>query len=112
MKSIGCSVEKLGILIAVLCSFLVSAGAVLAQSQAGGAQDQVAALKQTMQQGMALARKYEWVETTSLSLKGEEKSRKQNRCYYGADGKVQKVPLDQPKQEAAAEGGGRGGRRG
>jgi hypothetical protein len=78
---------------------------------AGGA-DQVAALKQTIQQGLALARKYEWVETTIISLKGEEKARKQNRCYYGADGKVQKVSLDQPEQQAPPQGGGgrRGGR--
>jgi hypothetical protein len=84
-----------------------------AQAVAGGAQDHVAALKQTMQQGMALARKYEWVETTIISLKGEEKSRKQNRCYYGADGKVQKIALDQPQQQAPAQsagGRGRGGR--
>jgi hypothetical protein len=78
---------------------------------AAGAQDPVAALKQTMQQGMAAARKYEWVETTTISLKGEEKAKKQNRCYYGADGKVQKVSLDQPAQPAQ-EQGGRGGRRG
>jgi hypothetical protein len=79
---------------------------------AGGAQDHVAALKQTMQQGMALARKYEWVETTIISMKGEEKSRKQNRCFYGADGKVQKISLDQPEQQAQDQGGGRrrGGR--
>jgi hypothetical protein len=81
-----------------------------AQAAAGGAQDQVAALKQAMQQGMAAARKYEWVETTTISLKGEEKSKKQNRCYYGADGKVQKVSLDAPAQPAQAQAGG--GRRG
>jgi len=78
---------------------------------AGGAQDHVAALKQSLQQGMALARKYEWVETTLISLKGEQKGKKQNRCYYGADGKVQKIALDQPAQQEQAQGG-RGGRRG
>ena len=81
-----------------------------AQAAAGGAQDKVAALKQSMQQGLAKARQYEWVETTIISLKGEEKARKQNRCYYGADGKVQKVSLDAPAQPAQAQGGG--GRRG
>jgi hypothetical protein len=82
------------------------------QPAAGGGQpDHVAALKQNLQQGLGLARKYEWVETTIISLKGEEKARKQNRCYYGADGKVQKVSLDQPAQ-AQSEGGGRGGRGG
>ena len=81
-----------------------------APAAAGGKADAVAALKQSLQQGLAKARGYEWVETTIISLKGEEKARKQNRCYYGADGKVQKVSLDQP---AAAEAdSGRGGRRG
>jgi len=35
----------------------------------------------------------EWIETTVIILKGAEKSRKQNRCYLGADGKIQKVAL-------------------
>jgi hypothetical protein len=78
-----------------------------AQAAGGTTKDPVAALKQTMSQGMALARKYEWVETTTISLKGEEKGKKQNRCFYGADGKVQKIPLDQPDQQAQGGGGGR-----
>ncbi len=78
----------------------------------GGAPDRVAALKQTLQQGIALARKYEWVETTIIKMKGEEKARKQNRCYYGADGKVQKVSLDAPVQQVQDQGGGRGRRGG
>lgn len=102
----------------VIAAAVLAAGAVLLARQApaqpapGGQQDHVAAVKQTLQQGMGLARKYEWVETTIISLKGEEKSRKQNRCYYGSDGKVQKISLDQPAQQAAEQGGGRGGRRG
>ncbi len=101
----------------VIAAATVGMGAMLqaqpppVQAAAGGAQDKVAALKQTMQQGMAAARKYEWVETTIISLKGEEKSKKQNRCYYGADGKVQKVALDQAPAPEKAESG-RGGRRG
>jgi hypothetical protein len=58
-------------------------------------------------------RTFEWIETTVVSMKGEEKSRKQNRCYYGADGKVQKVPLDAaPAPAPAAQPSGRGGRGG
>ncbi len=49
---------------------------------------------------------YQWIETTVISLKGEEKSRKQNQCYYGADGKVQKVPVaGQPRSRLPAEAG-------
>ncbi len=74
--------------------------------------DQVSAVKQSLQQGLAKARQYEWIETTVISLKGEEKARTQKRCYYGADGKVQKVSVDQPAKPAASTGGrgGRGGR--
>jgi len=82
-----------------------------AQAAGGGAQDQVAALKKSLQEGMAKIRLYEWVETTIISLKGEEKSRKQNRCYYGSDGKVQKVSLDQAPPPAQAQSGGRRGGR-
>ena len=78
---------------------------------AGGPQDHVAALKQSLQQGMAAIRRYQWVETTSISLKGEEKSRKQQTCHYGADGKLQKTPIGQPAAQPQAQGGsGRGGR--
>jgi hypothetical protein len=76
-----------------------------------GKADAVAALKQSLQQGLAKARGYEWVETTIISLKGEEKARKQNRCYYGADGKVQKVSLDAAPAAEKPQAGG-GGRRG
>ena len=99
----------------VILAAMLGAGALVKAQQpqtqgAGGKQDQVAALKQSIQEGMALARKYEWVETTTIMLKGEEKGKKQNRCYYGADGKVQKISMDQPQQ--AKDEGGRGGRRG
>ena len=89
---------------------LAQAQQAAAPPAAAGKADAVAALKQSLQQGLAKAKQYEWVETTIISLKGEEKARKQNRCYYGADGKVQKVPLDQAAaQEKPQAGGGRRG---
>ncbi len=81
------------------------------QPAAGAGQDPVAAVKQSLQQGMAKIRQYQWVETTIISLKGEEKARTQKRCYYGADGKVQKISLDQAPAAEKPQGGG-GGRRG
>ena len=56
-------------------------------------QERVAALKASVAASQAALKQYEWIETTVISLKGEEKSRKQNRCYHGADGGVTKVPL-------------------
>ena len=74
-----------------------------AQPPAATAQDRIAALKQSLGSSMAALRKYEWIETTVVSMKGEEKSRKQNRCYYGADGKVEKVPVESAPEAPAKE---------
>jgi hypothetical protein len=73
-------------------------------------QERVAALKQSMQESQTKLRQYEWVETTIISLKGEEKNRTQKRCYYGADGKLQKMAIGGPPaaQQPEASGGRRG----
>lgn len=64
-------------------------------------QERVAALKQSLQQSQAMLRQYEWIETTVVALKDEEKSRTQKRCYYGVDGKVQKVDVAAPAPPAS-----------
>jgi hypothetical protein len=79
---------------------LLAAGVTLASAQAPN--ERIAALKTTLEEGLAKRKAYEWIETTVVFRKGEEKSRKQNRCYYGADGNVQKVPIE----TAGASGGG------
>ena len=72
-----------------------------AQQQA--AQQRVAALKQSMAASQQSLRKYEWIETTVTSHKGEEKSRVEKRVYYGADGKLAKMPLaPRPRHERQA----------
>ena len=73
-------------------------------------QERIAAIKQALQASAVALREYEWIETTIVSHKGEEKKRTQQRCYYGADGTVQKISLDEPAAEASS--GGRGRRRG
>ena len=62
-------------------------------------QQRVANLKAWMTASQQQLRTYEWIETTVVLNKGEEKSRKQNTCYYGADGKVQKVPVGDSTEE-------------
>ena len=68
----------------------------------------VAELKQNLSESQKRLRQYEWVETTVISLKGEEKSRKQEQVYYGADGTLTKIPLDPQAAAAPSEGGRRG----
>ena len=74
---------------------LLAATAIVAQQPAApaGGTDHVAAIKQSLGKSAAALKQYQWVETTVVSIKGEEKSRTQNNCFYGADGKVQKTPV-------------------
>lgn len=76
-------------------TLLLAALALPGFAQQPTAAERVAMLKATVAASQAVLRQYEWIETTVVSLKGEEKSRQQERCYYGADGKVQKVVLTQ-----------------
>lgn len=59
------------------------------------AAERAASLKAILAASHAVLRQYQWVETTVIHLKGDEKFRQQEQCYYGADGKVQKVVLNQ-----------------
>lgn len=72
---------------------IFSAGLLLAQQPTP--QERVVALKASLAASQAILKQYEWVETTVASVKSEEKSRKQQRCYYGADGALQKVLLSE-----------------
>ncbi len=82
-------------------------GAAIGQQQPATEQ-RIAEFKKSLHDNQTKLRHYEWIETTTVSLKGEVKSQKQNRCYYGADGKVQKVPIAQapaPQQPSGRRGG-------
>lgn len=74
--------------------FLTLSSVALAQQPT--AQERVVALKASLAASQAILKNYEWVETTVVSFKDEEKSRQLNKCYHGADGKVQKIPLTTP----------------
>ncbi len=86
-------------ILATLCISLFLAGKVLSQDSSTQPappptpQQRVAMLKQWLAASQTQLRAYEWIETTVISKGGEEKARKQNSCYYGVDGKLQKVPV-------------------
>lgn len=85
-----------GALIAAAWALLLVASPSRSQAPAAGAprtEQRVAALKQSMGKSAQSLRAYQWVETTTVSMKGEVKSEKQASCFYGADGKVQKTPI-------------------
>jgi hypothetical protein len=93
-KSLG-SGFGVGLLLGVL------AGPAAAQETAA---ERAAALKASMAASQVVLRQYEWIETTVVKLKGEEKSQQQNRCYFGAEGGVQKVPIASPPPEERKRG--------
>ena len=68
-------------------------------------QERVAMLKQWLQNSQANLRFFQWVETTIISKDGEEKSRSQNQCYYGNDGKVQKTLMYKTAEEKSGPPG-------
>ncbi len=88
---------KISLTVAILFIFLQ-----IARGQ--DAKDKLAAVKASLVGSQALLRQYEWIETSIVSVKNEEKARTVNRCYYGDDGKVQKVPVVAPPPEEKKRG--------
>jgi len=77
--------------VVVACSIISLLTPAILRAQSPDLQQRVVALKQSAAKDQQNIRQYEWIETTVISLKGEEKSRQQKRCYYGAEGSLQKV---------------------
>lgn len=107
-KKMKLQTRKITLRLAAILAVIFLPSAIFAQSS--DQQERVAAFKQAVQQSMASLHKYEWVETTTVMLKGEVKSQKQNRCYYGADGRIQKVAIGEAAPPPQQSGGRRGGR--
>jgi len=90
--------------LAVAANFVLLLAPAILLSQSPEVQQRVAALKENVAKDQQSIRHYEWIETTVISLKGEEKSRQQKRCYYGADGGLQKVTVDASPPPAKKRG--------
>ena len=86
--------------------------ALISFAAAQAPEDRSAAIKEALARNQTALRQYSWIETTTISLKGEVKKQEQKQCFYGADGKVQKTPLPGQAAPQQQEKGGGGGRRG
>jgi len=71
------------------------------------AKETIAIIKTNLVESKEKLKTYEWIETTTTFVKGEQKSKKQNQCYYGVDGKLVKVETGGSTQEKS-KGGLRG----
>lgn len=68
---------------------LGSVGFVNAQSNE--LQEDVNLIKKNLIESKENIKKYEWIETVTTFVKGDQKSVKQNQCYYSVDGQLTKV---------------------
>ena len=96
----------------LLLVYLACLSPVLAQTPGGA--ERVAALKQALAQNKAALKQYQWIETTVITLKGEEKKQERKQCVYASDGSVTKTALpgassaqpQQAQQSSRRRGGG------
>ena len=79
---------------AVVLAVMVPAIAQMGGASGGGdLQDKIAAIKQSVAENQQKLHRYQWMETTQLTLKGEAKPPRTSMCQYGPDGTVQKTPM-------------------
>jgi hypothetical protein len=71
-------------------------------------QAKIAEVKASLAANATALRQYTWQETTEISLKGDVKSKTQNACSYGPDGKVQKKLVSAPPEKKDAPRGLKG----
>jgi hypothetical protein len=75
------------------------------QSAGADLQAKIAALKQSTADNQRKLHKYQWTETTQLTLNGNDRPTTQSTCQYGPDGKLQKTPMSLPQSQEAPTGG-------
>ena len=68
-------------------------------AQDSALQERLAAVKQSMADNTQRLHHYQWIETTQLTLRGDQKPPSQNLCQYGPDGQVQKTPIGPPPEQ-------------
>jgi hypothetical protein len=62
-------------------------------------QEKLAAVKAVAAENKRMLHQYQWIETTQLTLKGDQKPPTENSCQYGPDGQVQKTPIGPPPEQ-------------
>jgi hypothetical protein len=77
----------------VAVAFAATAPAIAQNSEL---QRKLAVVKQAVAENKQRLHQYQWIETTQLTLKGDEKPSFQNLCQYGPSGLVQKIPIGAP----------------
>src|SRR5262245_3604192 len=83
----------------VILGVLTLLATVSALPQNAELQQKLAAAKEAAAENNQKLHQYQWIETTQLTLKGNEKPPSQKECQYGPGGQVQKIPMGPPPQQ-------------
>jgi hypothetical protein len=65
-------------------------------AQDNAVQERLAMVKLAMALNAQALHQYQWIETTQVTLNGDQRPPTQASCQYGPDGKVQKTPIGSP----------------
>ncbi len=91
--------------------FVASLASVCAlYAQEGGLQQQVGQLKESMAKNKQALAQYTWVETVTISLKGQEKKQQHFQVQMDQTGSPKRPPLDSAPAAQPQQSSGRGGR--
>jgi hypothetical protein len=66
--------------------------------------DSVATLKQSLTANQRRLMQYQWIETTTVKLNNEQKSRTQKACRYDLNGQLLKQDLPTPTEQSSLRG--------
>lgn len=92
-------VAKLSIGVALLAGLATTTFAQMGSGSSNEMQQKLMALKQSAAENKQKLHHYQWVETSQITLKGEQKPQKVYQCSYGPNGQVQKILMGAPPEQ-------------
>ncbi len=75
---------------------VVLVAAVQATAQSPELQQKLTSVKQAAAENKQRLQRYQWTESTQLTLNGNAKPASESLCRYGPDGQIQKTPIGPP----------------
>ena len=82
----------------MIIAAIVLAGTLPLIAQSAELQQKFADAKQAVAQNKVMLQRYQWIETSQLTLKGDDKPPTRNLCQYGSNGQVIKAPIGPPPE--------------
>lgn len=104
MTSRSKSLVGFAIAVALLLGLPTFAVAQMGAGSSNELQQKLMAMKQAAAANKQRLRQYQWIETSQITLKGEQKPERVYQCSYGPNGQVQKIPMGAQPQQPQQKG--------